>query len=137
MYMKTSSKISTGYPPPFGSVRYNVSRKVDGIVGSTEGRKVIAEFLVVFVRSYRLTRSKKIRCKFNVYRRNQLKPRRNMKGSGALIESATTEHLTTHLGGREGNGSKGGGMAGAATRTTRRRTPGKGSTTRGLPDFKN
>lgn len=42
----------------FGSVRYNVSRKVDGIVGSIEGRKVIAEFLVVFVRSYRLTRSK-------------------------------------------------------------------------------
>jgi len=34
-----------------------------------------------------------------------------MEGLDALIESATTEHSTTHLDGREGNGSKGGGMA--------------------------
>lgn len=51
-------QFSLGLICRFGSVRYNVSRKVDGIVGSIEGRKVIAEFLVVFVRSYRLTRSK-------------------------------------------------------------------------------
>lgn len=48
---------------------------------------------------------------FNRYPRNQLKPWRNMEGSDALIESATVKHLTTHFGGREGNGSKGGGMA--------------------------